>query len=88
MAPQRGRGTRFKCPDCGFRDAHAMGLGRHRTARQGVPSQRQLREGKIGDGAVSRAEFAKLRARVAALERDYERLLRSLSAVGRRRQRG
>lgn len=41
-------GTRpgnFVCPDCGFKAKHAMGLGRHRSARHGVVSQAAKRRG-------------------------------------------
>jgi hypothetical protein len=79
------RSGRFVCPECGFRAAHAMGLGRHRTARHGVPSRRQ---------ALALGSNSALEARVAALERRYERLLRAIerlvqeersrSGVGRR----
>ena len=39
---RRKRGG-FPCPDCDFVAKHAMGLGRHRSTRHGVVSQRQRR---------------------------------------------
>lgn len=35
---------KFVCPDCGFVAKHAMGLGRHRSARHGVVSQRKAKQ--------------------------------------------
>jgi hypothetical protein len=37
----RGKKSQFVCPECGFQAKHAMGLGRHRSARHGVPSKRE-----------------------------------------------
>jgi hypothetical protein len=72
------------CSDCGFTAAHAMGLGRHRTARHGVLSQRELREreslGKQGAGT----DIARLERRIRDLERRHERLVRNLSGLGTR----
>lgn len=31
----------LRCPECGFQAAHAMGLGRHRTAIHGALSKRE-----------------------------------------------
>lgn len=38
-----GKKARFVCEDCGFVAAHAMGLGRHRSARHGAVSVRARR---------------------------------------------
>lgn len=70
------RTTKFTCPECGFRAAHAMGLGRHRTARHGVPSQRELK-GKTG-ALAGRRDIARLERRMSELERKHDALLRSL----------
>lgn len=69
------RGSKFVCPECGFKAAHAMGLGRHRTSRHGVPSQRQL-AGRASGG--NRRHDAKLVARVAELEKRYDKLVKAL----------
>ncbi|MFP5225174.1 MAG: hypothetical protein ACLGH3_06450 [Actinomycetota bacterium] len=61
----RGRKGQFVCPDCGFQAKHAMGLGRHRSARHGTPSKRQQRlenpratRLQIPDGWLTRREVA------------------------------
>jgi uncharacterized protein YceH (UPF0502 family) len=68
--------SRYVCSDCGFKAAHAMGLGRHRTAIHGVPSQREQaeRKSKRSDGA----RVARLERRVADLEKRYDSLVRGL----------
>ncbi|MFY9587810.1 MAG: MerR family transcriptional regulator [Actinomycetota bacterium] len=38
----------LRCPDCDFVAKHAMGLGRHRSTRHGVTSQRQQRRQESG----------------------------------------
>jgi ATP-dependent exoDNAse (exonuclease V) alpha subunit len=48
----------LRCPDCDFVAAHAMGLGRHRSSRHGVVSQRQRRRETSG-GWVTRREAAR-----------------------------
>jgi MerR-like DNA binding protein len=48
----------LSCPDCDFVAAHAMGLGRHRSARHGIVSQRQRRRETSG-GWVTRREAAR-----------------------------
>lgn len=70
------RSRRFVCPDCGFKAAHAMGLGRHRTSQHGVPSKRELagRRSKRSDGA----KIASLERRVAQLEKRYDELVTGL----------
>jgi hypothetical protein len=87
MAAARGtrktRSSKLRCPDCGFTAAHPMGLGRHRTAIHGVPSQRELRRRASADGRASEAEVARLQRRVVTLERRFETLLRNLSSVAR-----
>jgi hypothetical protein len=75
------RSTKFRCPECGFRAAHAMGLGRHRSAKHGVVSQRMRQRSGTDDGRVSRGDFSRLQARVVKLERRYERLVRNLSTL-------
>jgi hypothetical protein len=54
----RPRSRRFVCPDCGFVAAHAMGLGRHRSARHGAVSKRQ-QMARSGEGWLTREEAAK-----------------------------
>jgi predicted RNA-binding Zn-ribbon protein involved in translation (DUF1610 family) len=71
------RTTRFVCPTCGFRAAHAMGLGRHRSARHGVLSQRQRTLRSLGAGRAA-PDVRPLLKRVAALEAKYERLISAL----------
>jgi uncharacterized C2H2 Zn-finger protein len=48
----------LRCPDCDFVARHAMGLGRHRSARHGVTSQRQQRRQATG-GWLTRREAAR-----------------------------
>lgn len=77
-APKRGRpkghggsapGT-FICPECGFKARHAMGLGRHRSARHGAKSARSQRAGTqkstAGRGATAAAPAGWLTRRQAA----------------------
>lgn len=59
------RSSKFACPECDFVAKHAMGLGRHRSARHGVPSLRQRRLSaprptapKIPEGWLSRRDAA------------------------------
>lgn len=66
-----------------------MGLGRHRSAKHGVVSQRQKREARARTGGGRRAasgnqrDLARLEKRLADLERKHDALLRSLrQAVG------
>jgi uncharacterized C2H2 Zn-finger protein len=59
VAAKTGARTRgLRCPDCDFVARHAMGLGRHRSARHGVVSQRQRRRDTSG-GWVTRREAAR-----------------------------
>jgi hypothetical protein len=84
MASKRrtvSRSSKFRCPECGFRAAHAMGLGRHRTAKHGAISKRMLQQTGTRDGRVSRTSFSKLERRVVALERRYDRLVRNLASL-------
>lgn len=46
------------CPDCGFKAAHAMGLGRHRSSRHGVVSKRQMMQKTRGEW-LTREQAAK-----------------------------
>lgn len=79
------RSSRYVCPQCGFRAAHAAGLGRHRSAIHGVVSKRQRAKsasarrtttaGRRGSGD------GQLTKRVAQLERRYDRLLTGLEQV-------
>ena len=71
------RTSRFVCPDCGFKAAHAMGLGRHRTSQHGVPSKRDL-AGKRTGGGADRARIGRLERRVNQLEKRYEDLMKGL----------
>lgn len=48
----------LRCPDCDFVAKHAMGLGRHRSTRHGVVSQRQARRDAEG-GWITRKEAAR-----------------------------
>lgn len=51
----------FRCPECGFVAKHAMGLGRHRSARHGALSKRAERRSVqvVSDGRwLSRQEAA------------------------------
>jgi hypothetical protein len=50
--------TGLRCPDCNFVAKHPMGLGRHRSSRHGVVSQRQARRNAEG-GWVTRQEAAR-----------------------------
>jgi DNA-binding transcriptional MerR regulator len=56
------RGSRsksnFSCPDCDFVAKHAMGLGRHRSARHGITSKRQSRRRESGSW-LTRQEAAR-----------------------------
>jgi hypothetical protein len=62
------------CPECGFRAKHPMGLGRHRSSRHGVISQRQLAGRTFSDGTTR-----ELAQRVARLEKQYRVLLKHLA---------
>ena len=73
--PVTRRNSKFVCPECGFKAAHAMGLGRHRTSRHGIPSQREL-AGRAR-GRRSAGDAAVL-TRLNAIERRYERLVNGL----------
>jgi len=57
-APATKASKGLSCPDCDFVAAHAMGLGRHRSARHGVLSQRQRRREASG-GWITRREAAR-----------------------------
>ena len=61
MPPKKRTTTRtrsgFPCPDCDFVAKHAMGLGRHRSTRHGVVSQRAARRGAQG-GWLTREQAA------------------------------
>jgi hypothetical protein len=79
----RGARKRLTCPECGFKAAHPMGLGRHRSAKHGAVSQRELRRRTGATDGVSAAAFDRLKDRITELERRYEALIRELSSVGR-----
>lgn len=63
-----------------------MGLGRHRSAKHGVLSQRQKREALAGKGgrrgrpaaSGDQRDLARLEKRLAELERKHDALLRTL----------
>ncbi|MGH2784020.1 MAG: MerR family DNA-binding transcriptional regulator [Actinomycetota bacterium] len=62
-APSRKKRTSgtsrgLRCPDCDFVAKHPMGLGRHRSSRHGVVSQRQARREAEG-GWITRKEAAR-----------------------------
>lgn len=85
--PARGR---LVCPECGFKAAHAMGLGRHRSSRHGVMSKRQqMRRAVSGASATDGRRARAVERRLADLERRYDDLLtglrKVLSSAGRRR---
>jgi hypothetical protein len=61
------------CPECGFKAKHPMGLGRHRSSRHGVVSQRQLAGRTFSDGTTR-----ELAQRVARLEKQYRVLVKHL----------
>lgn len=50
--------SRFVCPTCGFVARHAMGLGRHRSARHGVVSVREARR-RATTAWITRREAAR-----------------------------
>jgi hypothetical protein len=83
-APKRQRKRRsgkLICQECGFKAAHPMGLGRHRSSRHGVASQRELRKQgeQLSKGARFRgADIAALQKRLRALEERHERLMEAL----------
>jgi uncharacterized C2H2 Zn-finger protein len=54
----KARAKGLRCPDCDFVARHAMGLGRHRSSRHGVLSQRQRRREASG-GWLTRREAAR-----------------------------
>ena len=60
----RKRRGGFPCPECEFIAKHAMGLGRHRSTRHGVVSQRQKRRRASVGGAWLTREQAAARAGV------------------------
>ncbi|MEX2554607.1 MAG: hypothetical protein WEB06_03125 [Actinomycetota bacterium] len=74
-SPTKRRPSKFVCPECGFKAAHAMGLGRHRTSRHGVPSQRELAGRRRGSRSGGDARLVK---RINMLEKRYERLVKGL----------
>jgi hypothetical protein len=79
------RSSTFVCPECGFKAAHAMGLGRHRSSRHGVRSKRQEREAnraRSSDPSVQR-RYAQMEKRLAKLESQQQQLLQALSRLGR-----
>jgi hypothetical protein len=82
------RGRRYVCRQCGFRAAHAAGLGRHRSAIHGVISQRQRARAatapRKATATRSASGDAQLARRLAALERRYDLLLGGLEQVLRR----
>lgn len=82
---EKRRGSSFVCPECGFRAAHAMGLGRHRSSRHGVRSKRQEREAtrsRSSDPSLQR-RYAQMEKRLAKLENQHQELLQALSRLGR-----
>jgi hypothetical protein len=79
----RGARKSLTCPECGFKAAHPMGLGRHRTARHGAVSQRELRRRSGSTDGVSAAAFQRLQSRLTELERRHDSLVRDLASVGR-----
>ncbi len=85
MKGNKSRNPSFVCPECGFRAAHAMGLGRHRSSRHGVTSKRQEREAsraRSSDPSLQR-RYAQMEKRLAKLERQQQELLQALSRLGR-----
>lgn len=85
MKNSGNKGSAFVCPECGFRAAHAMGLGRHRSSRHGVRSKRQEREAnraRSNDPSLQR-RYAQMERRLEKLERQQQELLQALSRLGR-----
>ena len=67
-----------------------MGLGRHRSARHGVPSKRQqARKARGTSGRASRRDINALMKRLEQLEERHDRLVAALAEAtkgrGRRR---
>ena len=72
------------CPECGFKAAHAMGLGRHRSSRHGVQSKREIMRRSLGRPARGRSrEVTALMKRVNELEQRVDRLMQALSKAAR-----
>jgi len=82
--------SKLVCPECGFKAAHAMGLGRHRSARHGVVSKRQqMRRGPSPASATDGRRARAIERRLAELERRYDDLLGGLTkALSSARKRG
>jgi len=74
-APRKRRGSKFICPECGFKAAHAMGLGRHRTSRHGVPSKASLAARRVGRSTSTNGAVMK---RLRDLEQRQEGLIKAL----------
>jgi hypothetical protein len=90
--PSRGKTRRpsnkeLTCPECGFKAAHPMGLGRHRSSRHGVASKRELgrRSAATDGGRGGRREIKALMKRLDQLEKSHELLTAALldAAKGR-----
>lgn len=77
----------LRCPECGFKAAHAMGLGRHRSAQHGVISQRELARranGRARAGNVrATRELRAVNRRLTDLEHGYDRLTRALRSAAK-----
>ena len=81
----RRRSSSLTCPECGFKAAHAMGLGRHRTTKHGVRSKRQEREAnrvRSADKGLQR-RYALMERRLEKVEKQQEQLLKALSRLAR-----
>jgi hypothetical protein len=66
-----------------------MGLGRHRSARHGVASKREMQRRTLGRPARGRTrEVTALLKRMDRLEQRYDRLMAALSKAARARGRG
>jgi hypothetical protein len=76
------------CPECGFKAAHPMGLGRHRSSRHNVASKRELQRRSLVRPSRGRSkEVTALMKRLEELEQRYDRLMTALSKASRGRAR-
>lgn len=82
MAAKRAPSSRLRCPECGFKAAHPMGLGRHRSSKHGILSSRERQRRALrhsnGLGVAATRQITALRHRVVDLERQQEKILSAL----------
>lgn len=82
-AKRRSRARSLRCDDCGFRAAHPMGLGRHRSARHGITSKRALMARAARVRGVTPAELTRIARRINALEHRVDALTSALLRAGK-----